>query len=358
MQVAEEPDPPTLQADASPLLPTVTPRLVQVSTRDESATWAWAWEPACLTNLKRHFGATRAHDVTLVLADDPTLSLGIAYPSIEYPDAIGLTRCEGENNVLTCRLSVSEGSPGASLDATMTAAAPYGVEEFYRLRSRQEWELRAGWEWDRFSPFLTREGSEPTPTPVPPTCDVGRITVHVEEPAISWAYEPEYPVAVHQDPTFRGFDILIEAEGGWAEKRQVQLEQECRDGSGTYPEDCPDEAWEWVCFERVLEHHDDPLVRIDMPMRLEDSSVAWIEGYLRQRYYGAARKEPLPWVFHLWQGEAMQVSTGLMEYAGQDPGVHGGRIMGTTRGTPLNLPQVVEQPYSVPVYLLDTTIQK
>ncbi len=202
------------------------------------------------------------------------------------------------------------------------------------------------------------DGPQPTPTPVPPVCDVGRTTVHVEEPAITWEYEPEYPVAVHQDPTFRGFDILIQAKGGWAEKRRVELTQECRDGNGTYPEDCPDEAWEWVCEEQVLEHHDDPLVRIDMPMRLDDSSVAWIEGYLRQRYYGATRKEPLPWVFHLWQGEAMRVSTGLMEYKAQDPGVHGGRIIATTKGTPLNPPQVIEQPYSVPVYLLDTTIQK
>lgn len=160
LRVAEEPGPPTtLEADVSPLLPTVTPRLAQVSTRDESAAWAWAWEPVCLTNLQRHFGATRARDVTLMLADDPTLSLGIAYPSIEYPDAIGLTRCEGENNVLTCRLSVSKGSPGASLDATMTAAALYSVEEFYRARSRQDWELRAGWEWARFAPFLTQEGA-------------------------------------------------------------------------------------------------------------------------------------------------------------------------------------------------------
>ncbi len=158
--VAEESGPPaTLEPDVSPLLPTVTPRLAQVTVRDESAAWAWEWEAACMADLQRHLGATKARDVTFVLADDPTLSLGIAYPSIEYPDAIGLTRCAGENNVLTCRLSVSKGSPGASLDATITAAALYGVEEFYRARNRQQWELRAGWEWDRFAPFLRQEGN-------------------------------------------------------------------------------------------------------------------------------------------------------------------------------------------------------
>jgi hypothetical protein len=153
------PAPPAQGNSPLALLPTVTPRLAQVSVRDESAAWDWAWEPACLTDLQRHLGATKARDVTFVLADDPTLSLGIAYPSIEYPDAIGLTRCAGESNVLTCRLSVSKGSPGASLDATMTATALYGVEEFYRARNRQEWELRAGWEWDRFAPFLHQEGN-------------------------------------------------------------------------------------------------------------------------------------------------------------------------------------------------------
>jgi hypothetical protein len=39
-----------------------------------------------------------------------------------------------------------------------------------------------------------------------------------------------------------------------------------------------------------------------------------------------------------------------------DPGIHGGKIVGTTRGTPLNPPQIVERAFSVPVYLLDTTL--
>ena len=38
------------------------------------------------------------------------------------------------------------------------------------------------------------------------------------------------------------------------------------------------------------------------------------------------------------------------------PVLHGGKIVGTTKGTPLNPPQIVERAFSVPVYLLDTTL--
>lgn len=161
IQPSETPTPeiPVLAASLDVLLPTVTPRLAPVTMRDESPTWTWEWDTDCLGNLERHFGTTSARDVSLVLVDDPSLSLGIAYPNMEYPEAIGLTRCTGEHNNLTCRLSVSKGSPGAALDATVMAASLYGVDEFYRLRNRQEWELRAGWEWAQFAPFLTQEGN-------------------------------------------------------------------------------------------------------------------------------------------------------------------------------------------------------
>ena len=36
--------------------------------------------------------------------------------------------------------------------------------------------------------------------------------------------------------------------------------------------------------------------------------------------------------------------------------ITGGKIVGTTKGTPLNPPQVVERGFTVPVYLLDTTL--
>ena len=88
-------------------------------------------------------------------------------------------------------------------------------------------------------------------------------------------------------------------------------------------------------------------------MRLADSTVDWIEKDLPGRYYGAARKEGLP---HVWalRGVAGQMAVAQRwRYApGQpdvlstgpiDPGIHGGKIVGTTKGTPLNPPQIVER---------------
>lgn len=199
---------------------------------------------------------------------------------------------------------------------------------------------------------------EPTITPPPLTCNEGGTYVHIEEPAASWFYEPAYPVAVHQDPQFRGFDLVIDAQGGWAEKRGFEQQQRCQNSSGEYPTDCPNDSWYWRCEEVVLERYDDPLIKVELPMRLADSSVDWIEGYLGSRYYHARRQEPLPKVFELWAGEAMSVQTGLFQYPAEDPGVHGGKIILLTKGTPLNQPQRVALPYSVPVYLVDTTIKE
>jgi hypothetical protein len=195
-----------------------------------------------------------------------------------------------------------------------------------------------------------------TPTPPPPAC-AERIYDHIEPPqVVKWWHEPDYPTVVGQDTRFRGFNLHIQAQGGYAEQRQVFLEQLCPDGSSNLAA-CP-QGWRWQCSERVLQHHDDPLVAVDLPMRLADSSVTWLNGNLRPRYPGAAHKEGLPKVFPLWRGEAMSVQTGLLDYKAQDPGVHGGRILVTTKGTPLNPPQQISAPYEVKVYLLDSTMDR
>lgn len=196
----------------------------------------------------------------------------------------------------------------------------------------------------------------PTPTPVPPICQE-RIYDFIQPPqVVDWFHRPDYPTVVGQDSTFRGFDLVISASGGFAETRQVALEQLCPDGSSD-PAHCPAD-WRWQCTERVLIHYDDPLVAVDLPMRLADSSMDWLGGELPQRYYHASPKEGLPKTFFLWRGESMSVQTGLFDYKAQDPGVHGGRILVTTKGTPLNPPQQISQPYSVKVHLLDTTLER
>ena len=132
----------------------------------------------------------------------------------------------------------------------------------------------------------------PTATPTPPACADGTQYIHEELPNVIWESLPDFPVAVHQDPTFRGFDLEIEATAGFAERREIQLAQVCVNGSGDYPAACPGGAWSWQCRDVVIEHHDDPIVQIDLPMRLADSTVDWLNG-LKGRYYGATTKEGL-----------------------------------------------------------------
>ena len=208
----------------------------------------------------------------------------------------------------------------------------------------------------------------PTPTP-PPGCPVpGTPVVWLEiiEPKIAEVrYEPPYPVVVGQDPDRYGFDLLINANGGRANKWKRETIQVC-DAGGRYPDDCPDGPWHWECPDVCLECYDDPFDTIQIHMRLADSSLDWLRGELATRYTGAQPREGLPrsWQlrgvtdqmivaarWHYAPGSPDALSTGPV-----DPGIHGGRIVGTTKGTPLNPPQVVERAFSVPVHLLDTTI--
>ncbi len=207
----------------------------------------------------------------------------------------------------------------------------------------------------------------PTPTPPPGCPDPGAPITWIEiiQPKIAAVrYEPDHPVVIGQDPDRRGFDLLINATGGQSRKWKRETVKVC-DNGGSYPEDCPND-WHWECPDRIIERYDDPFQAIEIRMRLADSSVDWIEKDLPGRYYGATRKEGLPHVWALrgvrdqmtvdqrWRyapGQPDALSSGPV-----DPGIHGGKIVGTTKGTPLNPPQVVERAFSVPVYLLDTMI--
>lgn len=211
----------------------------------------------------------------------------------------------------------------------------------------------------------------PTPTPTPPPtrtpppdvkCDPDPYVV-IQPPTLdSWEYEPDYPVVTGQDPDSRGFDLILDASGGWTELRQRELRQVCDNGNGYYPDDCPNGSWEWVCEEKTLEHYDDPIVSIDVRMRLDDSSMEWIRTYLDSRYYGAELKEDLPLFTRVFEDSngAMSIRDlyAFDEYNAQDPGIHGGKIVITTKGTPLNEdnPQILEQLFGIPVYLVDTTL--
>jgi len=215
----------------------------------------------------------------------------------------------------------------------------------------------------------------PTPTPTPPAgCPPPgevRTFEFLTPPTISEIpYRPNYPVVVGQDPQRTGFELHLVFTGGRYEYKTQELEQWCGpDGAGMtqgrYPDDCPDGEWHWECPWRCAECYDDPLAAGQVRMRLADSAVQWIQGELASRYTGARLQEGLPRIWQLpdvwgrmtydtwWRyapGYPDRYSTGPV-----DPGVHGGKVVVWTTGTPRSGPQVVERAFAVPVYLKDTT---
>ncbi|MCO6451212.1 MAG: hypothetical protein J5I90_10545 [Caldilineales bacterium] len=196
--------------------------------------------------------------------------------------------------------------------------------------------------------------AEPTvaPTPTPPPCDGERIDLI--KPGGSYTQDPPHAVVVGQDPAVRGFDLDINLRGGRAEWWKMESKQVCDPGGGAYPADCANGPWQWRCVWTLQERHNDPIVKVEVAMRLHESTVAWIKE-LAARYPGARQTEPLPQVFTVWEGRAMAVHEDW-NYLPSDPGVHGGRIIITTAGTPISDPQEVSIPFEVKVHLKDSTL--
>jgi len=200
----------------------------------------------------------------------------------------------------------------------------------------------------------TPPGPPPTATPKPPASCKETTWVKVQEPKSNIiGYEPPYPLVARQDTTNTGFTLHFNVTGGWAKKYEQKPEQMCRQSGKTYPDDCPND-WRWVCVRKVIEKYDDPIVEVKLGMRLGDGVKEWIEQDLGSRYYGAKTQDPLPALWLLYKGETMSW-TDDFEFHPYDPGVHGGRLFVTTKGTPISDPQQVSFPYTVPVYLWDTT---
>lgn len=216
-----------------------------------------------------------------------------------------------------------------------------------------------------------------TPTPTPPsTCPpLGEVRerVNLIQPRIEEVtYLPPQPVVVGQDPNRQGFRMHIIATGGRYEFTRQELEQWCGPESagqsqGRYPAACGvDAQWHWECPVRCIECYDDPFAVMQVRMRLADPSVDWIQRQLAARYPGARPKEGLPRTWQLTEIDGQMAIDRWWRYApGQpdvlsqgpvDPGIHGGKIVAWTRGTPKSDPQLVERAFEVPVYLMDTTI--
>ena len=228
---------------------------------------------------------------------------------------------------------------------------------------------------------LTPLPPTPTPRPEPPIpAACGALTpgevrewTNLIPPTIADPeIDPDHPVVVGQDPDKQGFRIHLVFRGGRYEYRTQRLEKWCGPDSageaqGRYPTACGEDAeWHYECPVRCTECYNDPLDLGQIHMRLADSTKAWIEGELAARYPGTRPLEGLP---QTWQIEGLHnqmqydawwvykpgypdiLSTGPI-----DPGIHGGRIVVSTTGTPKSAPQTVQAGYEAQVFLMDTTI--
>ena len=209
---------------------------------------------------------------------------------------------------------------------------------------------------------------EPTPPPDCPAPGEVREWINLIPPKLTFAgFKPDHPVVVEQDPDKQGFQMHITGTGGRYEHKTQRLEKVCDDQpepiNGT-PQPCRE--WHYECPIRCAECYNDPFAGIQVRMRLADSTMEWIQGELASRYTGAEPKEGLP---RTWQlpGVYGQMSVDqwwiyapgkpdILSNGPLDPGIHGGKIVGWTTGTPKSAPQRVAAPFAVPVYLLDTTI--
>ena len=192
-------------------------------------------------------------------------------------------------------------------------------------------------------------GPNPTPEPTAPACRAP--FTRVIRPRGDWSVEPPYPLVDGQDPDRRGFDLVLDLQGGRAERWTQRAVKVCPSG-GTAPDDCPN-SWQWQCRWFVTRYND-PIVSVQVSMDLSPSSKAWLQD-LGRRYYGLQAREVLPATFDVWTGRAMRVRR-AWTYHPLDPGVHEGEIVIRTAGTPISRPQEVRVPYEVRVYLKDTTI--
>jgi hypothetical protein len=211
---------------------------------------------------------------------------------------------------------------------------------------------------------------EPTPPPDCPAPGEVREWINLIPPKLTFAgFKPDHPVVVEQDPDKQGFQMHITGTGGRYEHKTQRLEKVCDDQpepiNGT-PQPCRE--WHYECPIRCAECYNDPFAGIQVRMRLADSTMEWIQGELASRYTGAEPKEGLP---RTWQlpGVYGQMSVDqwwiyapgkpdILSNGPLDPGIHGGKIVGWTTGTPKSAPQLVERAFSVPVFLMDTTIAK
>lgn len=124
---------------------------------DESAVWDWT--NTCEDELTAFLGEANypVEHLLYTLTDDADLTLGVAYPDAERPEAVALGGCTQESDILACRVSVNTGDPGPSLDTALAALLGYSVQDYHRDKSEAGWAERTEWDWADYAPLVVED---------------------------------------------------------------------------------------------------------------------------------------------------------------------------------------------------------
>ncbi len=128
------------------------------------ASAAWDWTNTCQDELVAYLAGqgdadvtTRPRHIRITLVDEGDLPLGVAFPSVEEPQALTFAECEESDTGLSCQVAVDHGAPGPALDAAVAAALAVGLHDALRVKSPQAWRERPVWSWAQFTPLLHQE---------------------------------------------------------------------------------------------------------------------------------------------------------------------------------------------------------
>ena len=126
---------------------------------DESAVWDWT--NICEDELTAYLAGAGfpVEHLLVTLSDDDDLTLGVAYPDPEKPEAVALGGCTREGDILACRVSVNAGDTGPALDAAMSALLGYAVSDYFRDKSETGWAERPQWDWADYRPLVVVDES-------------------------------------------------------------------------------------------------------------------------------------------------------------------------------------------------------
>lgn len=211
-----------------------------------------------------------------------------------------------------------------------------------------------------------------TPVVSAPSRTCGESWYERHDPTMSFRREPDYPVVVGQDPDRRGVDLLITGTGGRVIHHYQHLDvvgynRRCvhsdtppagwsgcdldTDGDGN-PDHPGDPHWTvastpvYECRWHTTEW-DNPVVAVDVDLRLTERSREWIEGDLRREYPGAHVQGAYPWPIR-WDRSVMGMSVDCRALGVQlpDPGQYRMAVTFTLRDG-----HILTKVYRFPVYL-------